>query len=115
MSYKERLETIQGELPFDYWMAADTEADDDDEDGIFWVLIDRLIALGEDGKAEDKLAAFQKLVLELNELSAEDEGLIETAEREDLCELIDEIAVAAGFDVSTFGEGGSFADQWREW
>ena len=115
MSYKERLEAIQGELPFDYWMEADTEADDDDEDGIFYALIERLIALGEDGKAEDKIAAIQKLVLELNELAVDAESLFEPDDCDDILDIIDEIAEAAGLDISIYGEGGSIADQWRKW
>ena len=115
MSYKERLETIQGELPFDYWLSADAEAEDDDEDGIFWMLIDRLIALGESGKVEDKMAAFQSLVVSLNELAVGAEALFEADDCDDILDLIDEIAEAAGLDLSLYGEGGSIADQWRTW
>jgi hypothetical protein len=115
MNYTERLESIQGELPFDYWLEYDSGASDDEEDGIFYVLIDRLIALGDDGKVEDKIAAFQTLVLALNDLAADAKSLFEPDDCDDILDIIDEIAVAAGLDINIYGEGGSIADQWRKW
>jgi hypothetical protein len=41
--------------------------------------------------------------------------LIETGEREDLCELIDQITIAAGMDPKNYGDGEGIADEWRNW
>jgi hypothetical protein len=51
------------------------------------------------------------LVLSLNVLNAQcQHSLIETGQREDICELIDLVLSVAGFDFS-----GDVTEQWREW
>jgi len=54
-------------------------------------------------------------VLSLNELDDKIDGLIETGEREDLCELIDQITIAAGLNPENYADGEGLADEWREW
>jgi len=48
----------------------------------------------------------------LNKVEA---GIIETGEREDLCELIDKITIAAGLNPEDYAQGDGLADLWREW
>ncbi|UXI69784.1 hypothetical protein [Tahibacter amnicola] len=58
------------------------------------------------------MAAAETAVLAINALNDRaDGGLIETGEREDLCELIDQACAWAGLDI---GEG-DVAGNWREW
>jgi len=52
----------------------------------------------------------------LNKMNADCDGaLIETAEREDLCTLLDQIAIAASIDPSKYGGGEGIATEWRDW
>lgn len=44
-----------------------------------------------------------------------DDSLIETGEREDLCELIDQITIASGLNPQDYVKGKRIADVWREW
>ncbi len=83
--------------------------------GVFDRLIARLIALGPAASEEAKLRAFHDAVRALNELNQQDLGLIETGEREDLCELCNVMAKAAGLDPAKYGNGDGPADEWREW
>jgi hypothetical protein len=80
----------------------------------FDTLIDNLVALGEQASTKSKLEAFQKAVETLNALNEED-GLIETGEREDLCDLCWVIAIAAGLDPTKYGGGEGPASEWRDW
>lgn len=82
---------------------------------VFDKLIDELVRMGPAATDELKLAAFEKAVIALNTLNDADESLIETGEREDLCELINVIASAAGLDPSKYGDGEGPASEWREW
>lgn len=83
---------------------------------IFNSLISNLISLGEGAEEAQKVEKFKIAVLSLNELNdATDGSLIETGEREDLCELFDQIAKAAGIESSKYGAGEGIASQWRDW
>jgi len=79
---------------------------------IFDTLISDLVTLGEDASEADKVALFQKAIEATNEV---DEDVIETGEREELCELTDSIAVACGLDPRNYGDGEGLASEWREW
>lgn len=62
-------------------------------------------------------AAVERVVLALN---AADEACIETDEREDLCEYIDQVLAAEGVDVGALTARRGFSrheltDQWRDW
>jgi hypothetical protein len=82
---------------------------------VFDNLIAKLVALGETASEAEKLHAFHDAVRALNELNQLDLGLIETGERDDLCELCNVVARAAGLDPSKYGNGAGPADDWREW
>ncbi len=63
---------------------------------------------------KEKIALIQKSVLQLNDLDLIlDNGFIETGEREELCDIFDNIADSVGIDVTKFEDG--IASEWREW
>ena len=62
-----------------------------------------------------KIEIFKRAILATNKLNEEIEGLIETGEREDLCELTDKITIACGLDPTTYGDGEGLASEWRAW
>lgn len=67
---------------------------------------------GAAGNAERIMAAVQETVLSLNDLSEDAESLIETDQREDLCEFIELAARAGGLNV---GAGEDITEEWRDW
>lgn len=64
------------------------------------------------GNAERIMLTVRDTVLNLNNLSKEVESLIETAQREDLCEFIELAAKVGGLDIDA---GQDITEQWREW
>ena len=123
LSFSEKLNKTKELYPFkkwreaffDYEMEQYTEENCNAAKAIFDNLIDKLIDLGENGNEKEKIALFEKAVLSLNELENKVEGLIETGEREDLCELIDQITIASGLKPNDYADGEGLADLWREW
>lgn len=115
-TYADRLTTIKQEYPFAKWKAAAdnglemwTLEECEEMIDIFDRLIGQLIALGEDGAEKTKVALFEEAVDETNEWT----GNIDTLAREDLVELIDTIAEAAGLgDYDNDGEGLSAGRDW---
>ncbi|MGB8169726.1 MAG: hypothetical protein WCF18_19650 [Chthoniobacteraceae bacterium] len=107
--YLETLDATKAQYPFQRW--ADSGLDQYTAEAcgafarIFDTLIEKLSALGQDAPEAQKLESFHQAVIALNVLNEEDESLIETGEREDLCELCNVIAVAAGMDPTKYGEG----------
>ncbi|MQX52025.1 hypothetical protein [Alcanivorax sediminis] len=61
------------------------------------------------------IQAFESSVVSMNSLSDQVPSLIETGERETLCELYDEIAKAVGLDPLKYGGGDGVASEWRTW
>lgn len=82
---------------------------------IFDRLIEGLAALGEMAPEPAKVDLFRQAVLALNELNEEDFSLIETGEREELCDLVNLIGEAAGIPSNKYGSGEGLASEWREW
>lgn len=79
-------------------------------------MIATLIDVGVSANEVEKVSYFKVAVEALNDLNDELDGeLIETEEREELCELFDSVAIAAGIDVSEYGDGDGIASEWREW
>ncbi|WP_103668068.1 hypothetical protein [Pseudanabaena sp. BC1403] len=116
--YTDRLLATKKRYPFARWIANTIE--DYNELSCqpyivaFDTLLDHLVALGEQASTEAKLEAFQETVETLNDLNDND-GLIETGEREDLCEICNIIAIAAGIDPTKYGGGEGPASEWRDW
>jgi hypothetical protein len=74
-------------------------------------LLQFLQSLAENKDPESVRESAKSLVLSLNHLNAKCGGtLIETDQREAICELIIVAARKAGLD-----EGGDFTEEWREW
>lgn len=117
--YQIKLNLAKAAYPFQRWQDSGLEQYTPEACAAFSRAIDRLIAelgqAGIDATESVKLRAFEKAVSALNKLNEADESLIETGEREDLCELINTIAVAAGLDPSRYGDGEGPASEWRDW
>ena len=129
MNYLENLNATKANYPFDRWrtyypnesnnfegMEQYTSENCDKAQAIFDTLIDKLGELGENGTKSDKEKMFAIAIIALNDLNDETDGaLIETGEREDLCELIDEITIKAGLNPEDYAVGDGMADEWRDW
>ncbi|HEX8349559.1 MAG TPA: hypothetical protein VF598_06345 [Hymenobacter sp.] len=118
-TYAEKLNATKESYPFATWresykdgLEQYTEENCDAAKGIFDELIAELITLGEQAPKEQKIALFQKAIEATNEL---EESVIETGEREELCELTNNITVACGLIPKDYGEGEGLASEWREW
>lgn len=117
--YSDRLNATKASYPFQQWQESGLEQYTAEACSAFSRVFDQLIAellqVGPDVAESVKLAAFERAVVALNALNEADESLIETGEREDLCELINTITVAAGLDPSKYGDGEGPASEWRDW
>ncbi len=117
--YANRLSAVKERYPFGRW--ADSGLDQYTDEAcasfaaVFDELIEKLAALGEFAPEEQKIAAFKSAVEALNGLNEADPSLIETGEREDLCELFNIVATAAGLDPAKYGDGEGPASEWRDW
>ena len=117
--YEAKLNSTKAGYPFQRWQESGLDQYTPEACSAFVAVFDQLILeLGRSGLgATDsiKLAALEKAVIALNALNEADESLIETGEREDLCELINTITAAAGLDPSKYGDGEGPASEWRDW
>lgn len=69
------------------------------------------VTTADKGNTEQVMSAVKEAVLALNKLNAQcDDSLIETDQREQICELIIKAAAAAGV-----GSGEDITEDWREW
>lgn len=119
---KARLKAAKKLYPFSSWRSGVEHGLDqyskencDAAKAIFDRLIEKLTMLGEQGSEATKLELFREAVEGLNDLDAEEGNLIETGEREQLCELFNEIARAVGLDPAKYGGGEGPASLWRDW
>ena len=130
MTYEEKLESTKAYYPFERWRESFFPDPKDDEDEgmqqytqencdaaklIFDTLINSLKSSGEAAQDKDKVELFRIAVEDLNKLSEKVEDLIETGEREDLCDLIDQITIASGLNPEDYADGNGIADEWRGW
>ena len=117
--YLNKLKAAKADYPFQRWGESGLDQYTPEACAAFTRIFDKLIAdlgkLGVNADDEVKLAAFEQAVLALNDMDDEDDRLIETEEREQLCELVNTIATAAGLDPSEYGNGEGPASEWREW
>jgi len=118
-SYAQRLEAQKEWYPFHYWRESEldqyTEDVCDAFEAVFDQLIEGLARIGTAASEEQKLALFEEAIRRTNELNEEDLSVIESGERDALCELCNRIAVAAGLDPSKYGGGEGPASEWRDW
>ncbi len=80
-------------------------------------IISKLISKLEENKdlkENDKVELIRLSVLEFNELNDSLDGcFIETGEREELCDIFDNIADSIGIDTQNYEDG--IASEWRDW
>ncbi len=120
MDYQAKLLATKKNYPFEKWLTY-SEGEEGMEQytrpnceaaaTIFDDLIESLIELGEDASEDEKIVLFQHAVEALNGLNDQTD-LIETGEREELCELLNQIGQAAGIDVD---EEEETVTEWRDW
>ena len=123
MDYEARLLEVKENYPFDKWqnfknngLEQYTKENCEAAKHILDTLLSELVVMGEDALEEYKLQKFQVAVESLNSLNGETDGaLIETEEREELCELFNMIAAKAGITPSNYGDGEGPASEWRDW
>lgn len=117
--YEEKLATAKTAYPFMLWEQSGLDQFSEETCNAFADIFDRLIVklvhLGKNAADVAKLEAIHDAVIDLNALNEKGQNLIETDEREDLCELINSITVAAGLEPAQYGGGEGPASEWREW
>ncbi|HEX8310744.1 MAG TPA: hypothetical protein VF614_05460 [Chthoniobacteraceae bacterium] len=117
--YSSKLGATKASYPFKQWEESGVDQYTPEACSAFVTIFDGLIAdlaaKGEAASADEKLECFHQAVLALNAINEQDESLIETGEREDLCELCNIVATAAGLDPSKYGDGEGPATEWRDW
>ena len=121
MTYEDKLQETRSSYPFADWHEAFehgleqyTRENCDKMQRIFDDLIANLITKGETASQEEKIKSFQVAIEATNELE-EETGMVETGEREDLCELTNIITVAVGLNPKDYGNGEGLASEWRDW
>ena len=121
MNYQEKLYQTKNRYPFDKWRKAFehglemyTPENCARMQKIFDDLIDGLIAKGENASETEKVESF-KIAIEATNALNDETGMVETGEREDLCDLTCIISVAAGLDPAKYGGGEGLASEWRDW
>jgi len=123
VNFSDRLKKAKENYPFKLWSARFdygldqyTPENIDSAKAILDRLIDDLCSVGEDASEAVKVSYFKTSVEALNDLNDKIDGcLIETGEREELCDLFDAIASAVGLDPSQYGDGDGIASEWRDW
>ena len=109
-----RTEVVGPMLDFMQECGEDAEFSTEDAQRCGALLKDYLDALAalENPTDEAIMAQVKKVVLALNDLNeATDYALIETSEREAICILIQEAAVACGFQ----DDADDVTEEWRDW
>lgn len=113
--HADTLHAIKQKFPFDnwraYWREPDEQAECDAVEQAFDELLADLIELGPNATEAQKIACFQKAIETTNDHAE----VIETTEREDLCELTNDTTVACGLDPDAYGDGEGLASEWRDW
>jgi hypothetical protein len=123
LTYAEKLTATKQHYPFLKWatnfargMEQYTPDNCTRAAAIFDTLIAKLTTLGATAPEAQKIDQFEVAVVALNDLNDEEGGsIIETGEREELCELFNLIAEAANIDWKKYGGGEGPASEWRDW
>jgi len=122
-TYQNKLNATKKYYPFAKWREAYdhgltqyTQGNCEKAKRIFDNLIDDLASIGEKASEKEKTELFKIAILATNKLDNEnDNTLIETEEREELCRLTNEITKACGLDPNKYGNGEGLCSEWREW
>lgn len=122
VEYQNKLVSAKQFYPFHRWresyndgLVQYTQENCDKIKKVFDDLIASLIETGENASEEKKMKLFKVAILKTNDLNEKIEGLIETGEREDLCDLTDKITIACGLNPDNYADGEGLASEWREW
>jgi hypothetical protein len=122
VQYIENLEKCKKDYPFEFWLSdyekgigKYSESNCLEIKSIFDNLINELKKIKPNSYDDVKLEEIKKAVLQLNKVRVNKPYLIETMEREEFCDLIDNIAKAAGLDVEKVSSGRDLTSQWRTW
>jgi hypothetical protein len=84
-------------------------------EAVFGNHIDQLKTIGQNASDQSKFGILKTAVLLRNNPNNQIEWFIETGERKDLCDLIDQITIAAGPDPKNYADGEGVLDEWRDW
>ena len=89
-----------------------TQINVDECEQILTDFLSNILATPTDGKNHFIMELVKNTILKLNSLNNKcDDGLIETGQREEICELIDLAVQQAGLDT----KGNDITEEWREW
>ena len=117
--YQSKFDAAVSSYPFARWQQSGLEQYTPEACAAFAAVFNRLVGelvqAGESATEQSKLELLRRAVEELNALNEQDESLIETGEREDLCALVNLVTAACGLDPSKYGDGEGPASEWREW
>lgn len=108
-SFKRYHEPFKDRLEEQY-----TQENCDKMQSIFDDLIVDLVAKGDLASESEKVKSFRGAIKVTNKLN-DRAGMIETAQREELCELIDIISLAVDLNSKNYGDGYGLVDEWRDW
>jgi hypothetical protein len=122
MTYADKLNQAKAHYPFKRWHEPFedrleeqyTQENCDKMQGIFDDLIVDFVAKGDLASESEKVKSFRGAIKVTNKLN-DRTGMIETAQREELCELIDIISLAVDLNSKNYGDGYGLADEWRDW
>jgi hypothetical protein len=114
-TYAEQLHAVKQQYPFNhwrqYWQQPDEREDCNRIEQAYDALIEGLAELGPEAPTTWKIDLFEQTIAITNDHA----GVIETGEREDLCELTNAVSLAAGLNPADYGDGEGLASEWREW
>ncbi len=125
IEFKAQFEEIKQSFPFDNWynvsnkeygMEQYTKENCQKAESIMTTLINELFKLGLKAKESKKIELFRVATEAYNTLNEETNWeIIETGEREELCEIIDKIGLNCGIIPEKYGNGDGIASVWRDW
>lgn len=114
----EKIEALRARIPTPRWREAMDDGDDlfneadiAKADALLNTFIDRVKDATGKADAAAIYAAVKHLVLGLNQINTQS-GMIETLERDELGDLIDDVVRTTGFNLA---EGEDVTSEWREW
>lgn len=114
----EKIEALRARIPTPRWREAMNDGDDlfnevdiAKAEALLNTFIDKVKDATGKADATAIYAAVKHLVLGLNQINAQS-GMIETLERDELGDLIDEVVRTTGFNLA---EGEDVTSEWREW
>ena len=90
------LQEMQKRTPFTSWEGYTDEEAIEDSRAVYRETIQSLIELGPEPDRERVLAILGQYVEAFNALDAKYDGYIETIERENICDTVEEMAAACG-------------------